>query len=62
MSVSEIRALFSPSTKVGLAIGGWGDTAGFSAGAVSNDSRKLFAKNVNTLLDQQGYDFIGKSI
>lgn len=41
-----------------MAIGGWGDTSGFSQGAVSDQSRKMYAKNVATALDTLGYDCI----
>lgn len=44
-----------------IAIGGWGDTAGFSIGASSAESRALFAKNVKTMLIETGADGVGKS-
>ncbi|ATY60504.1 chitinase 18-11 [Cordyceps militaris] len=56
--LSEIRALFDSDAKVCMAIGGFGDTDGFSAGAASEASRKLFAKNVANVTDTLGYDCV----
>ncbi|KAF9889859.1 hypothetical protein FE257_006949 [Aspergillus nanangensis] len=44
--VDTMRKRFSPDTKLMVAIGGWGDTAGFSEGAKDEASRKRYAKNV----------------
>lgn len=57
--LDEIRAMFDDGTKVCMAIGGWSDTAGFSEGAKTSKSRKLFAKNVAKTLDRLGYDCVG---
>lgn len=54
-----MRKRFSPNTKLMLAIGGWGDTDGFSAGAKDEQSRELFAKNVASVLDDNGFDGVG---
>lgn len=54
--VSTMRARFENGTKVMIAIGGWGDTAGFSEGAATEASRTLYAKNVAIMLDNLGYD------
>lgn len=43
-----------------MAIGGWGDTSGFSAGAATEDTRKTYAKNVATTLTNLGYDCVGE--
>lgn len=59
-SVSKARTRFSNSTKVMIAIGGWGDTAGFSIGAKTNASRALFAKNVKKMLLETGADGVGE--
>ena len=59
-SLNDIRALFDKGTKVCMAIGGWSDTAGFSAGAATQDTRKTYARNVATTLDNLGYDCVGK--
>jgi chitinase len=56
--VEEIRALFSNGTQVCLALGGWGDTAGFSEGAKTPESRARFAKNVADTLDRLNYDCV----
>ena len=55
-SVKKMRARFDDGTKVMVAIGGWGDTAGFSAGAVSNSSRSLYAQNVAAMVNNLGLD------
>jgi GH18 family chitinase len=39
-----------------VAIGGWGDTSGFSAGAKTDESIEVFAQNVKAMLDQTGAD------
>jgi chitinase len=57
--VDTMRKRFSPDTKVMIAIGGWGDTAGFSEGAKSDKSRERFAKNVASMLDDNGFDGVG---
>ncbi|KAJ5692318.1 hypothetical protein N7462_001741 [Penicillium macrosclerotiorum] len=55
-SVDSMRKRFSPNTKVMIAIGGWGDTSGFSDGAKDDTTRKRFAKNVASMLDANGFD------
>jgi len=54
-----MRSRFSNGTKVMIAIGGWGDTAGFSAGAKDDASRTLYAKNVAAMLNSVGADGVG---
>ncbi|KAL4757417.1 glycoside hydrolase superfamily [Aspergillus foveolatus] len=54
--VSTFRNRFSPDTKVMIAIGGWGDSAGFSAGAKDETSREQYAKNVAAMLESTGFD------
>lgn len=58
MNLADVRAMFEPKTKVCMAIGGWGDTAGFSTGAATDASRKLFARNVASTLERLGYDCV----
>lgn len=60
MEVSKVRAMFDNGTQVGVAIGGWADTAGFSEGAKTETSRKNYAKNVATMATKLGFDFIGE--
>lgn len=38
------------------AMGGWGDTEGFGVAARTEESRKLFSRNVKHLLDVTGTD------
>ncbi|KAJ5624387.1 hypothetical protein N7510_000696 [Penicillium lagena] len=54
--VDTMRKRFGPDTKVMIAIGGWGDTEGFSQGAKDDASREQFAKNVASMLDSNGFD------
>lgn len=50
--------MFDNGTKVCMAIGGWGDTAGFRVGAESEESRSLYASNIASTLDRLGYDCV----
>lgn len=60
MPLDQVRALFDDGVKVCMAIGGWGDTSGFSAGAASEETRKTYATNVASTLDRLGYDCVGE--
>ncbi|OJJ99978.1 hypothetical protein ASPACDRAFT_119904 [Aspergillus aculeatus ATCC 16872] len=55
-SVSTMRNRFGPDTKVMIAIGGWGDTSGFSQGSKDEASRTRYAKNVATMINNLGLD------
>ena len=55
-TVEETRQKFAPGTKVMVAIGGWGDTEGFSVAAESDDTRKLWARNVAKMVEATGAD------
>jgi len=55
-TVADVRALFPPETKVMIAIGGWGDTIGFSVAALTDETRKTFAENVARMVDITGAD------
>lgn len=55
-SVSQVRDQFFPGTKVMVAIGGWGDTLGFSVAALSEQNRKIFAENVARMVADTGAD------
>lgn len=39
-----------------VAIGGWGDTEGFSEGARTEEGRKIFAGNVGRMVEAVGAD------
>ncbi|KAF4447067.1 chitinase [Fusarium austroafricanum] len=56
--LKEVRALFDHDVKVCLAVGGWGDNAGFDAGAKSDRTRERFARNVASTLDRLGFDCV----
>ncbi|KAK7749568.1 hypothetical protein SLS53_000144 [Cytospora paraplurivora] len=58
LEIPTVRALFDNGTKVCLAIGGWGDTEGFRAGAAAKETRDLYARNVAATLDQHGFDCV----
>lgn len=55
-TVETVRSQFAKGTSIMVAIGGWGDTAGFSQAAASDTSRKLFAKNVKAMVDSTSAD------
>lgn len=55
-TVEEVRSRFVPGTAVMVAIGGWGDTEGFSKAATTHSSRKLFAQNIKKMIDKTGAD------
>jgi GH18 family chitinase len=55
-TIDEVRPKFSEGTVIQVAIGGWGDTDGFSIAAKTPESRKMFATNVKAMLEQTGAD------
>ncbi|KAK4187806.1 endochitinase 1 [Podospora australis] len=55
-TVEEVRAKFPENTKIMVAIGGWGDTIGFSVAALTDETRKLFAENVAKMVRMTGAD------
>ncbi|KAF2475827.1 glycoside hydrolase [Lindgomyces ingoldianus] len=55
-SVDAVRSRFANGTYILVAIGGWGDTAGFSQAAKTDESRILFARNIKTMIDETGAD------
>ncbi|KAF1957286.1 42 kDa endochitinase-like protein [Byssothecium circinans] len=57
-TVSEVRSKFPNSAKIMVAIGGWGNTDGFSTAAKTAESRDLFAQNVARMVEQTGADGI----
>ncbi|GIJ84935.1 hypothetical protein Asppvi_003790 [Aspergillus pseudoviridinutans] len=56
--VETMRKRFSPDTKLMVAVGGWGDTNGFSEGATDDVSRTRYAKNVAAMINNLGIDGI----
>lgn len=56
MSVDDVRSRVRPSSKVMVAIGGWGDTEGFAAAARDEASRRRFAENVAKMVEATGAD------
>lgn len=55
-TVQEVRSRFALGTAVMIAIGGWGDTEGFSKAATTDTSRKLFARNIKKMIEETGAD------
>ncbi|EHY55582.1 hypothetical protein ABEF92_000705 [Exophiala dermatitidis] len=55
-SVDAVRSEFAPGAAIMVAIGGWGDTEGFSVAAATDASRKRFAANVKAMVDAKGAD------
>ncbi|KAF1998860.1 glycoside hydrolase family 18 protein [Amniculicola lignicola CBS 123094] len=55
-TVAAERPKFAEGTKIMIAIGGWGDTQGFSDGARTEEGRKLFAKNIGRMVEETGAD------
>ncbi|KAI1254772.1 hypothetical protein MGN70_003787 [Eutypa lata] len=56
MTVKETREQFAPGTKIMVAIGGWGDTAGFALGAATKEGRQNWARNVAAMIRDTGAD------
>lgn len=55
-SVADVRPKFAKGTIVQVAIGGWGNTDGFSQAAKTSESRRLFARNIKAMIDATGAD------
>ena len=55
-TVDAVRVKFAAETKIMVAIGGWGDTEGFSIAARTEESRMTFAENVRIMIEQTGAD------
>lgn len=55
-SIKDVRPKFADGTVIQIAIGGWGDTDGFSKAAKTEESRKIFARNVKAMLDKTEAD------
>ncbi|OTB00123.1 glycoside hydrolase family 18 protein [Hypoxylon sp. CI-4A] len=58
MPINDVRAMFDNGTQIGIALGGWGDTAGFTSGAMTPASRKKYAHNVAKMVNKLGFDFV----
>jgi GH18 family chitinase len=55
-TISDVRPKFTKGTVIQVAIGGWGNTDGFSTAAKTPESRALFANNVKAMLYATGAD------
>ncbi|KAI8623190.1 glycoside hydrolase family 18 protein [Xylariaceae sp. FL1651] len=56
MSIKEARSKFHAGTKIMVAIGGWGDTAGFDEAARTEEARARFAHNVAAMVRDTAAD------
>jgi GH18 family chitinase len=61
LPVADIRKRLAPNATVLLAIGGWGDTAGFSSVGTDKYLQDNYARHVASLLHTQGFDGVGRS-
>lgn len=61
-TVADVRSKFPDSTAIQIAIGGWGNTDGFNKAARTLESRRLFASNINAMLEATGADGESESI
>lgn len=57
-SVEEVRQNFQSTTKILVAIGGWGNSAGFEKAAQDIASRRRWARNVKRMVETTGADGI----
>jgi hypothetical protein len=57
--ISTIKSEY-PNSKIMVAIGGWGDTKGFSKAVESEAGIAQFAKDVKTMVDTNGVDGVGE--
>ncbi|KAJ6782108.1 hypothetical protein PWT90_08397 [Aphanocladium album] len=55
-SVKEVREKFPPTTKILVAIGGWGNSLGFEEAALDDASRKRWTRNVKHMVETTGAD------
>lgn len=53
-TIDKARSQFAPGTAIMVAIGGWGDQDGFDVAAATDSSRKLFARNVERMVNATG--------
>ena len=60
-TVNTVRSQLTRATAVMVAIGGWGDTEGFSKAAATEHGRERFARNVKAMLSATGADGMGPS-
>ena len=55
-TVETVRSQFADGTAIMVAVGGWGDTAGFEIAAATDLTRKLFARNLRLMVEDTGAD------
>ena len=57
--ISTVRSEY-PNAKVMIAVGGWGDTVGFTQISKTSDGITRFANDVKTMLQNTGADGVGE--
>lgn len=57
-TVEAVRSQFNEDTTILVAIGGWGDTDGFSQAAATKNTRRRFARNIKAMVEATGADGI----
>ncbi|KAI1346576.1 glycoside hydrolase superfamily [Xylaria sp. FL0043] len=58
MSVQDVRSYFDNGTKVGIALGGWGDYSASFSLVSTKENRTTFATNLANWMEKEGYDFV----
>ncbi|GKU09717.1 chitinase [Fusarium langsethiae] len=56
--LQQVRKLFDHDVKICLAIGGWGDNAGFNKSVQTDQAIESFAQKINATLDRVGFDCV----
>lgn len=59
MPLDQVRALFDEGVQVCMAVGGWGDNAGFTSALATEETRATFATNLANEINRLGYDCVG---
>lgn len=55
-TVEKVRSQFKDGMAVMVAVGGWGDTAGFEIAAATEEARRVFAHNLRLMVEENGAD------
>ncbi|KAI0816528.1 glycoside hydrolase superfamily [Xylaria sp. FL0064] len=58
MSVQDVRSYFDNGTKVGIALGGWGDYSASFSLVSTKENRTDFSTNLANWMQKEDYDFV----
>ncbi|KAI0431427.1 glycoside hydrolase superfamily [Xylaria sp. FL1042] len=58
MSVKDVRSYFDSNTKVGIALGGWGDFSASFRLVSTKENRTTFSTNLRDWMIKEDYDFV----